>query len=87
MEDNYNQFLEEDNNNIDENGTLYWAEIFNNFSDTIISDDQYNRNRVLMESISDDFYTVNTKNSKLPPEIGRKVLEIIFSNIKIYGYR
>lgn len=65
----------------------YFYEMFDVLSEDVISDEQYNRNKLLIDEISNLFYDLNSRQNKLSPETGRKVLEIIFSSIEKYGFR
>lgn len=65
----------------------YWVELFNEFPESIISDEQYERNKDLLEQISDDFSHMHNISGNFPAKKAKKILEIIFSNIQKFGYR
>lgn len=88
MSNTTDQFEEmEETQNFEDAEFQYWAKLFNEFPQSVISDEQYDRNKELLEQISDDFSDMNERDQNFPPTKARKVLEIVFSNIQKFGYR
>lgn len=82
------QFEEMEDNDFGEGREYeYWAKIFNEFPESIVSNEFYDRNKDLLEQISDDFCDMDDRTEDFPPAKAKKVLEIVFSNIQKFGYR
>jgi hypothetical protein len=66
----------------------YFYKIFNTISESIITDEYFDKNSLLLSSISSSFYDINSvTNGSLPPDLGRRVLEEVFANIFRHGVR
>lgn len=66
----------------------YFYKIFNTISESVISDEYFDKNDRLLSSISSSLYDINqmTRGS-IPPELGRRIIEEVFSNILKHGIR
>jgi len=65
----------------------YFIDVFDTLSETVITDEYYDKNEELFVVISEMFFDINERTGKMPPEMARRVLEGIFSNILKYGLR
>lgn len=66
----------------------YFYKIFNTISESIITDEYFDKNDRLLSSISSSLYDINIiTGGKMPPELGRRVIEEVFSNIFRHGIR
>lgn len=72
-------------NAVEEN---YFYEIMDSIPEEVLSDDFYDRNADLVNSISNSLCDINEMTSgKLPPNLGHKVMIAFFANLKIHGLR
>lgn len=65
----------------------FFAELFNEIPVEIISDEYFDRNNLLLSEISDQLYDLHERTGKLPPELARRVIEVVFSSIRRHGIR
>lgn len=66
----------------------YFYKIFNTISESVISDEYFDKNDRLLSSISSSLYDINQiTGGSIPPETGRRIIEEVFSNILKYGIR
>lgn len=66
----------------------YFYKIFNTISESIITDEYFDKNALLLSSISSSLYDINSvTNGSLPPDLGRRIIEEVFSNIFRHGIR
>ena len=65
----------------------YFLDIFDTISESVISDEYYDKNAELLAVISEMFFDIEERTGRMPPEMARRVLEGIFSNILKYGLR
>lgn len=66
----------------------YFYEVFNTISDSIISDEYFDRNSRLLSGISSSLFDINSiTNGAIPPSLGRRIIEEVFSNINKHGLR
>lgn len=65
----------------------FFAELFNEIPVEIISDEYFDRNNLLLSEISDQLYDLHKRTGKLPPELARRIIEVVFSSIRRYGIR
>jgi len=66
----------------------YFYEVFNTISDSIISDEYFDRNSRLLSGISNSLFDINSiTNGAIPPSLGRRIIEEVFSNINKHGLR
>jgi hypothetical protein len=66
----------------------YFYKIFNTISESVISDEYFDKNDRLLSSISSSLYDINQMTGgTIPPEIGRRIIEEVFSNILKHGLR
>jgi hypothetical protein len=66
----------------------YFYKIFNTISESIITDEYFDKNDKLLSSISSSLYDINIiTEGKMPPELGRRVIEEVFSNVFKHGIR
>lgn len=66
----------------------YFYETVNDIPEEILSDDFYERNPDLVNSISNSLCDINKMtNGKMPPELGKKAMVAFFVSLKIHGLR
>lgn len=65
----------------------YFLDIFNTISETVITDEYYDKNEELFGVITEMFFDINERTDNIPPAMARRILEGIFSNILKYGLR
>lgn len=66
----------------------YFYEVFNTISDSVISDEYFDRNSRLLSGISSSLFDINSiMNGAIPPSLARRIIEEVFSNINKYGLR
>tara|TARA_R110000772_G_scaffold59348_7_gene134394 strand:- start:1342 stop:1617 length:276 start_codon:yes stop_codon:yes gene_type:complete len=65
----------------------YFLDIFNTISETVITDEYYDKNEELFGVITEIFFDINERTGSMPPAMARRILEGIFSNILKHGLR
>ncbi len=66
----------------------YFYEVFNTISDSVISDEYFDRNARLISAISSSLFDINSiTDGAIPPSLARRIIEEVFSNINKHGLR
>jgi hypothetical protein len=75
-------------NEIIETEEEYFYKIFNTISESVITDEYFDKNALLLSSISSSLFDINSiTDGALPPDLGRRIIEEVFSNIFKHGIR
>lgn len=77
--------IDEEYHDIDE--AQYFYDTINEIPEEILSDDFYERNADLVNSISNSLCDINKMTGKMPPELGKKAMVAFFASLKIHGLR
>lgn len=65
----------------------YFFEVFNTISEELISDEYFDRNKGLLIDISNTLRDMDIRNSEMPPNLARRVIEGVFAAIQRNGIR
>lgn len=65
----------------------YFYECWNQIDETIVSDEYYDRNKELLDSITYDLFYIYSKSNAVPPVVARKVLASVCINLTNFGIR
>lgn len=65
----------------------YFIDIFDTISESVVTDEYYDKNQELFAVITDVLFDINERSGKIPPELARKVIEGVFSSIQKIGIR
>jgi len=65
----------------------YFYDCWNEMPSSIITDEYYDKNQELLDSITYDFYTYNEASGSIPPRMACTLLQRVFSNMLLYGIR
>ena len=65
----------------------YFFEVFNTISEDVISDEYFDKNKRLLIDISNNLHDMHERTGTIPPQRARRIIEGIFSSIKINGIR
>lgn len=65
----------------------YLIQTLNCVSESIITDNYYERNKRLIRSISDGLHDRHNRRGDMPPKLAGRVIEIFFVSIGKFGLR